>query len=497
MKVLITGGAGYIGSHTAVELLDSGYEIIIIDNFFNSDPQVIQLIQRLAGKPFRYYSVDCCDLQSLHEVFSHEEDIEAVIHFAAHKAVGESVERPLKYYDNNLNALLSILQAMEDYGIKNLIFSSSCTVYGNVNLEQLPIAETTPIQPPTSPYGYTKQVCEMIIQHQAESTKLKLPEYSLKSVLLRYFNPIGAHPSGKLGEFPQQFTNNVVPVLMEAAFHGTQNFKIFGNDYNTPDGTCIRDFIHICDLAKAHVSALQWLCAQESTNFHEVFNAGTGKGHSVLEVVQTLEKVANTKIHYSFAPRRTGDIEQIYSDAQKAQDLLQWQAQFSLEDALAHAWQWQQNLYRDQRFEVLLIQSETDQEKAFAIRRQVFVEEQNVSPEEEYDTFESTARHFLVIDLNTQQACGTARWRFTDSGIKLERFAVLASFRSQGVGSVLVEKVLQDIAQHPRSAGKLIYLHAQVTAMGLYHKFGFQPIGNKFLEANIEHYKMILPDDAP
>jgi UDP-glucose 4-epimerase len=336
-KILVTGGAGFIGSHTVVELYLAGYEPIIADNFSNSDAGIISRIESLCGSKLTVHIVDCCDADALNQVFETHKFV-GVIHFAALKAVGESVEKPLAYFKNNIGSILALLSVMEKHGVSDLVFSSSCTVYGNP--DTLPVTELSPIKPAGSPYGYTKQACEQIIQYQVEATK------KLRSVLLRYFNPIGAHPSGAIGELPLGVPNNLVPYITQTAAGLRKELKIFGNDYATEDGTCIRDYIHVVDLAKAHLAALQWLNSQNKA-VAEVFNVGTGHGNSVKEVVDSFEKVSDTPLIYSFAERRPGDVPAIFADAKKAESVLKWKAELTINDALTDAWRWQLSLEKN------------------------------------------------------------------------------------------------------------------------------------------------------
>jgi UDP-glucose 4-epimerase len=335
MKILVTGGAGFIGSHTIVELHQAGFEPVIIDDFSNSDPSALEGIGKIIGREVKTYQADCNDLGALRQIFR-EQEIGGVIHFAASKAVGESVKLPLKYYENNLNSLIQLIKVMLENGRTNLVFSSSCTVYGQPS--KLPVTESSPILPAESPYGNTKQICEEII---ADTVKSGAP---LKALALRYFNPIGAHPSAYIGELPIGTPGNLVPFITQTAAGLREQLTVFGKDYSTPDGTCIRDYIHVMDLAKAHVKALQLLFEQKTTNYYDFFNVGTGRGASVLEVIRTFEEVTGVKLNYRFGERRSGDIEQIYAEVDKATQLLQWKAEKSLREGLADAWRWQQKL---------------------------------------------------------------------------------------------------------------------------------------------------------
>jgi UDP-glucose 4-epimerase len=335
-KIIVTGGAGFIGSHTVVELHKSGYEPIIVDNFDNSSPAVLQGLKNITGKEFKLYEIDCADKQEMRRVIETEGNIGGIIHFAANKAVGESVSLPLKYYRNNIDSLLTLLELMPEYGISNFVFSSSCTVYGQA--EQLPVTENTPIKPAESPYGNTKQICEEIIHDTVKSGQ------KLKAIALRYFNPVGAHPSAEIGELPLGVPANLVPFITQTAAGIRQQLSVFGGDYNTPDGTCIRDYIHVMDLAKAHVSALDLLGNKQEEKLYEIFNIGTGSGNSVLEAINAFEKVSGVKLNYKIVDRRPGDVEKIYGDVSKANKEMNWQTELTLEDAMADAWRWQQRL---------------------------------------------------------------------------------------------------------------------------------------------------------
>ena len=328
-KIIVTGGAGFIGSHTVVELIDAGYMPIIIDNFSNSQEWIIDRLCILTQIKIMFYSVDCKNYETMHELFSGLGDIAGVIHFAAFKSVGESVAAPLKYYNNNIISLATILQLVADFKIPKLVFSSSCTVYGQA--DQLPVTELTPIKAAESPYGYTKQVGEQMINDTLKEGAL----------ILRYFNPIGAHPSGLIGELPLGKPENLVPYITQTAIGIREQLQIFGDDYKTLDGTCLRDYIHVVDLAKAHVKALKYLDNNSDT---ETFNVGTGKGISVLEMVKTFEVVNNVKLNYKIVPRREGDIEQIYADTTKANAILKWKAQYGIKEALRDAWNWELNI---------------------------------------------------------------------------------------------------------------------------------------------------------
>ena len=336
-KVLVTGGAGYIGSHTVISLVKAGYQPVILDNFSNSEPQVIKSLAEILQQEIHYYKGDCRDSTLLHNIFT-DHHLSGVIHFAASKAVGESVEKPLLYYSNNLDSLLILMQAMMQFRVSDLVFSSSCTVYGQP--DKLPVTEETERKPASSPYGNTKKICEDIIYDVVQSPA------SLRAVSLRYFNPIGAHESGKIGELPLGVPSNLVPFVAQTAAGIRETITVFGDDYNTDDGTCIRDYIHVMDLSDAHVRALTYLDEQPESNHYQVFNLGTGRGNSVMEVIKTFEAVTGTPVNYKIGPRRSGDVEQIYADVTKAKNVLGWNASKTMEDALAHTWKWQQSLMK-------------------------------------------------------------------------------------------------------------------------------------------------------
>jgi UDP-glucose 4-epimerase len=337
-KILVTGGAGYIGSHTVVALLAAGYEPILVDNFSNSEESVLQGLEKITGKAVRCHRIDCTDRAAMDKVFAEEGKLEGVIHFAAYKAVGESVAEPLKYYQNNIGSLLVLLELMAKHQVQDLVFSSSCTVYGQP--EQLPVTEETPTQPANSPYGRTKQMCEDILRDMIAS------KVNLRVVSLRYFNPVGAHESGLIGELPLGVPNNLIPFVTQTAAGIREKLTVFGSDYNTPDGTCIRDYIHVVDLAEAHICAFEYLGRQDEGAFYDVVNVGTGNGNTVLEVVKTFEEVSGSPLNYTIGPRRPGDVEQVWADVRKANKVLQWQTRYTLKDSLSHAWQWQQNLQK-------------------------------------------------------------------------------------------------------------------------------------------------------
>lgn len=336
--ILVTGGTGFIGSHTTVELQQAGYNVVIVDNLSNSKADVIDGIENITGIRPAFEHVDCCDLEAMDGVFTKYPDIQGIIHFAASKAVGESVEKPLLYYRNNITSLLNLLELMPKHNVKGIIFSSSCTVYGQPSKENLPVTEEAPIQKALSPYGNTKQINEEIIQDYIHSGA------PIKSVILRYFNPIGAHPSALIGELPNGVPMNLIPFVTQTAIGIRQQLKIFGNDYNTPDGTCIRDYIYVVDLAKAHVKAMERVLEVEGTDAVEVFNIGTGKGVSTLEVIEGFERATGVKLNWTYAPRREGDIEKVWGNVDKANKVLGWKADANLDDVLRSAWKWQQSL---------------------------------------------------------------------------------------------------------------------------------------------------------
>jgi UDP-glucose 4-epimerase len=334
-KVLVTGGLGFIGSHTVVELHNAGFEAVIIDNLSNSSVSVLDGIERIIGhKPF-FKNIDLRDKAAVQDFFAQHRDVVGVIHFAASKAVGESVENPLLYYENNLNTLVYILQELSQMPEANFIFSSSCTVYGQA--EKMPITEDASVQPAMSPYGNTKQIGEEIITDTVKVT-------NINAILLRYFNPVGAHPSAEIGELPNGVPQNLVPFITQTGMGLREKLSVYGNDYPTPDGTAIRDYIHVVDLAKAHVVALQRLLNQQNAEKVETFNLGTGTGSSVLEVIQAFEKVSGQKLPYQIVGRREGDITSAYANTDKANTVLGWKAELTLEESLASAWKWEQKI---------------------------------------------------------------------------------------------------------------------------------------------------------
>ncbi|OHT43240.1 MULTISPECIES: UDP-glucose 4-epimerase GalE [Flavobacterium] len=335
MKVLVTGGLGFIGSHTVVELQNEGFEVVIIDNLSNSTEDVLKGITSITGKTPLFEKLDLREKASVREFFKKHNDVTGVIHFAASKAVGESVENPLLYYENNIASLVYLLQELQQKPEASFIFSSSCTVYGQA--EKMPITEDAPVQAAISPYGNTKQIGEEIITDTAKVT-------NISAILLRYFNPVGAHATTEIGELPIGVPQNLVPFITQTGVGLRQELSVFGDDYPTPDGTAVRDYIHVVDLAKAHVIALQRLLAKKNLQKVETFNLGTGKGSSVLEVIHSFEKVSDKKLPYKIMPRREGDITEAYANTDKANNVLGWKAQLSLDEAMASAWKWEQKV---------------------------------------------------------------------------------------------------------------------------------------------------------
>ena len=337
-KILVTGGTGFIGSHTTVELQAAGYDVVIIDNLSNSNADVVDGIEKISGVRPAFEKVDCCDLPALEGVFQKYPGIQGIIHFAASKAVGESVEQPLKYYENNIVSLINLLKLMPKYDVKGIIFSSSYTVYGQPDPENLPVTEEAPIKKAESPYGNTKQINEEIVQDYVKSGA------PISAILLRYFNPIGSHPTAIIGELPNGVPANLIPYLTQTAIGIREQLSVFGDDYDTPDGSCIRDFIYVVDLAKAHVCAMERIVNGQNTEPVEIYNVGTGNGVSVFELINTFEKCTGVKLNYQVAPRRAGDIEKVWGNVDKANKVLGWKAVHTLEDALSSAWKWQQEL---------------------------------------------------------------------------------------------------------------------------------------------------------
>ena len=330
-KILVTGGAGYIGSHTVVELIDNGYEVVVVDNLSNSSKESLSRVEKITGAQVKFYENDIADMDAMDKIFS-ENDIDAVIHFAGLKAVGESVEKPLEYYKNNISGTLNMCEVMRKHGVKNIIFSSSATVYGDP--ETVPITEECPKGVCTNPYGWTKSMLEQILM----DFNVADPEWNV--ILLRYFNPIGAHKSGMIGEDPNGIPNNLMPYITKVATKQLEKLNVFGDDYPTPDGTGVRDYIHVVDLAKGHVKALEKIVENPGV---KIYNLGTGKGYSVLEVVKNFEDASGVEIPYVIAPRRAGDIAECYADASLAKEELGWEAEFGIKEMCADSWNWQKN----------------------------------------------------------------------------------------------------------------------------------------------------------
>jgi len=337
-KILVTGGTGYIGSHTCVELIEQGYEVLIIDNLSNSESFIIDRIEEISGVRPKFYQFDLLEADKVDTFFDENKDLKGIIHFAASKAVGESVKEPLKYYQNNLMGMVNLLEGMKLYGVKNIVFSSSCTVYGQP--DSLPVNESAPVKPAESPYGYTKQVNENILKDTVAAVD------HIQGIALRYFNPIGAHASGLIGELPKGVPANLMPFITQTAYGLREQLSVFGDDYETPDGSCIRDYIHVVDLAKAHIIAIERLVDGKNTDGYEVFNIGTGNGFSVLEVIKSFEKTTGIKLNYKVAPRRAGDIVQIWADTKIGNEVLGWKAEKTLDEMTSSAWTWEKN-YRE------------------------------------------------------------------------------------------------------------------------------------------------------
>jgi UDP-glucose 4-epimerase len=338
-KILVTGGCGYIGSHTIVDLIENGFDPICVDNNSRSTPVLLEGIEKITGKKIKNYKVDLCSFDETHAVFQENADIEGIIHFAAYKSVGESVHEPLLYFENNLDSLINILKCVKEFKVASFIFSSSCTVYGNP--DEIPVTELTPTKPAESPYGYTKQMGEQIV---SETTKT----ISTKSILLRYFNPVGAHPSAYIGEMPLGKPQNLVPAIAQTAIGKLPQMKVHGDDYPTRDGSCVRDYIHVCDIAHAHTLSLQYLIENKNKSKCEIFNLGTGNGVTVLEAITAFEKVSHVKLNYIIGERRQGDVVAVYADSKLANEMLGWNIKYSLEDMMATAWKWELKLKEDE-----------------------------------------------------------------------------------------------------------------------------------------------------
>ena len=333
--VLVSGGAGYIGSHTAVELINAGYDVVVADNLSNSDMSGVEGVRKITGVDVPFVNVDCCDKEAFRKVFE-QYNFNSVIHFAAYKAVGESVTDPMKYYGNNLVSFMNVLELMREFGRPNIVFSSSATVYGEA--DELPVTELTPRKPATSAYGNTKQMCEDILRDTVTAYD------GLKGISLRYFNPIGAHPSALIGELPRGVPQNLVPFITQTAAGIRECLSVFGDDYDTPDGSCLRDYIDVVDLAKAHVVAITRMVEDKNKQKYEIFNVGTGNGVSVLELVESFQRVNELKLNYKIAPRRLGDVVAIWADTTLANEELGWKAERSLDDTLRSAWAWEKNV---------------------------------------------------------------------------------------------------------------------------------------------------------
>lgn len=337
-KILVTGGCGYIGSHTIVDLVENGFEVISVDNNSRSNPRILEGVEKITGKKIKNYKVDLCNFDDTFAIFQENEDIQGIIHFAAYKAVGESVEKPLMYFENNLNSLINLLKCVQEFNVPYFVFSSSCTVYGNP--EDMVVTEKTPPKPAESPYGYTKQMGEQIINEFAKSA-------GTNCILLRYFNPVGAHPSIKIGEMPIGKPQNLVPVITQTAIGKINKMTVYGDDYNTRDGSCIRDFVHVSDIANAHTLSIQYLQRKGNGSLCEVFNLGTGNGVSVLEAIKSFEKISGVKLNYEIGPRRPGDVIAIYANNDLAKKELAWDPKFSLDEMMRTAWEWEQRLKAD------------------------------------------------------------------------------------------------------------------------------------------------------
>jgi UDP-glucose 4-epimerase len=337
-KILVTGGCGYIGVHTIVDLLQNGYDVISVDNNSRSHANILVNASTITGKKIKNYAVDLCDLSKTRDIFKEHNDILGIIHFAAYKAVGESVEKPLMYYDNNLASLTNILKCAEEFKVPYFVFSSSCTVYGSPDV--IPVTETTPQKPAESPYGATKQMGETIVTDVAKSS-------GIQAILLRYFNPVGAHPSILLGEIPVGRPANLVPAITQTAIGKLPTMEVYGNDYPTRDGTCVRDFIHVSDIAHAHTLALDYLVNKKSNKKIEIFNLGSGDGYTVLEVIKAFEKVTGVKLNYTIGPRRPGDVVAIYANNSKAKNELGWVTKYGIEEMMDTAWKWELKIKND------------------------------------------------------------------------------------------------------------------------------------------------------
>lgn len=340
-KILVTGGCGYIGSHTIVDLIQNGFEVISVDDNSRSKPNTLNGVEKITGKKVKNYNVNLCIYDDTHAIFVENPDIAGIIHFAAYKAVGESVEKPLLYFENNLNSLINILRCASEFNTPHFVFSSSCTVYGNPS--ESPVTEETPVKLAESPYGSTKQIGEEIVKQTVNSNKIQ-------SILLRYFNPVGAHPSIEIGEIPIGRPANLVPAITQTAIGKLPQMQVWGTDYPTKDGSCVRDYIHVSDIAHAHTLALNYLISKKNKSNCEVFNLGTGNGYTVLEVIRTFEKVTNQALNYSIAQRRAGDITAIFANNEKARKLLGWEPEYDLDEMMRTAWQWELKLKNEEAF---------------------------------------------------------------------------------------------------------------------------------------------------
>jgi len=339
-KILVTGGCGYIGTHTLVDLVENGYEVISVDNNKRSNPIILEGVEKITGKRIKNYKVDLCNFDDTFAIFQENEDVEGIIHFAAYKSVGESVEKPLLYFENNLLSLIHVLKCVQEFNIPWFVFSSSCTVYGNP--DEIPVTETTMPKPAASPYGYTKQMGEQIVNEFAKSS-------GTQSILLRYFNPVGAHPSAFIGELPVSKPENLIPAITQTAIGKIKKMFVHGNDYPTRDGSCLRDFIHVCDIAHAHTLAIKYLQNEKTDLLCEVFNLGSGNGVTVLEAIRSFEKVSGIKLNYEIGPRRPGDVVAIYANNDLAKKVLKWETKYSLDDMMATSWKWEQRLKADDK----------------------------------------------------------------------------------------------------------------------------------------------------
>ena len=336
-KIMVTGGCGYIGSHTIIALIESGkYDVVSVDNCVRSTPETMDRVEKITGVKVENHMVDICDKEAFFKVFEENKDVVGIIHFAAYKAVGESVEKPLLYYRNNLGTMMNVLEACEKFNVKHLLFSSSASVYGDI--KDLPVTELTPMGKAFCPYAHTKQICEGMIQSET------VADQQLSSLILRYFNPVGAHPSGLNGELSPDKPNNLIPIIMQVASGKMKQMAVFGTDYDTRDGSCIRDYLHVCDVADAHVKAMDYLVEGRNSQRCEIFNIGSGNGLSVLEMLEAAEEVVGHKLNYTIGDRRPGDVPAIYSDSSRANRLLGWKCRYDVHDMMESAWKWERNV---------------------------------------------------------------------------------------------------------------------------------------------------------